>query len=581
MNLAFIKKKKFYIPAIIIILIVGYSFVSASRNKKGPEYQTTNVAREDLRQTVETTGNIESANDLDLHFELSGTLTDLRVKEGDKVKVGQWLANLRLAELNASIAQASANLQQKLAGVNESELAYYKAAVDLSEADLNNTKSSTENSIKVAEAAVQTAENNLKKAEGGETSQIVEDEYKDALAVLQTSIAAADNGLTQADNILGIDNTLSNDSFDDYLAILDSSKLGAANGYYLTVKASRDELRSKVGLASNPQNHLAIDDALQSANKALSQLNTLLGSVNEVLAATPPVGSLTQASLDTLKSTINTTRTSVNTQYSAVITEVQAVANAKNSLTTYTIAYNKSLQDLENARKTAEATVAIKKAGYDQAVANYNNKKNPPRAVDVASYRAAVAQAVANRDKAVMRAPVDGVVGKVNKKKGELVMSSEVVMKVVAPHYEVKVDVPETDVAKLALNDNAEITLDAFGDDTKFKGTVISIDRASTEIQDVVYYRVKVAMEDSDKEIKSGMTANVNILTEERSGVLTVPTRAVLSRDNGDKYVRILENNELKEITVKTGLRADDGKMEILEGVNEGATIVVSVKEAK
>src|SRR3989344_1639224 len=229
MNLAFVKKKKFYLPAIIIVLIVGYSFVSASRNKKGPEYQTTNVTRENLRQTVETTGNIESANDLDLHFELSGTLTDLRVKEGDKVRAGQWLANLRLAELNAAVAQASANLQQKLAGVNESELAYYKAAVDLAEADLNNTKSSTENAIKVAEAAVQTAENNLKKAEGGETSQIVEDEYKDALAVLQTSIATADNGLTQADNILGIDNTLANDSFDDYLAILDSSKLGAAN----------------------------------------------------------------------------------------------------------------------------------------------------------------------------------------------------------------------------------------------------------------------------------------------------------------------------------------------------------------
>ncbi len=581
MNLAFVKKKKFYIPAIIIVLLVGYGFVSASKNNKGPEYQTANVSKEDLRQTVEATGNIESANDLDLHFELSGTLTDVRVKEGDAVKAGDWLANLRLSELNAAVAQASANLQQKLAGANESELAYYEAAVKLAEADLNNTRASTENAVKVAEAATQTAENNLKKAEGGETSQIVEDEYKDALAVLQTTLTALDNGLIQADNILGIDNSLANDSFDDYLSILDSSKINLANTNYLGAKSSRDELKNKVSLASNPQNHQAVDEALRTADRALSQLITLLGSVTDVLIATPPVGTLTQTTLDGYKTAVNTARTSVNTQYSAVIAEVQAVANAKNSLTTYTIAYNKALQDLENARRTAESTVGIKQAAYDQAVANFNNKKNPPRAVDVAAYRAAVAQAVANRDKAIMRAPVDGVIGKVGKKKGELVLSSEVVMKVVAPHYEIKVDVPETDVAKLQLNDPAEITLDAFGDDLKFKGQIVSIDRASTEIQDVVYYRVKVAMEDSDQEIKSGMTANVNILTEERAGVLVVPTRAVLTRENGEKYVRVLENNELKEVTVKTGLRADDGKTEIIEGINEGAAIVISVKETK
>ena len=147
----------------------------------------------------------------------------------------------------------------------------------------------------------------------------------------------------------------------------------------------------------------------------------------------------------------------------------------------------------------------------------------------------------------------------------------------VSPYYEVKVDVPETDVSKLSVGDSAEITLDAFGSDTQFSGKIISIDPASTEIQDVVYYRVRIALDQSDKDARPGMTANVTIVTERRSGALFIPFRAV--RSNGSRYVRVLENGLVREVPITLGMRADEGKVEVLEGLSEGQRVVVSVRK--
>jgi len=150
-------------------------------------------------------------------------------------------------------------------------------------------------------------------------------------------------------------------------------------------------------------------------------------------------------------------------------------------------------------------------------------------------------------------------------------------IELLSPHYETKVDVPETDVVKVKVGDEAEITLDALGSDIKFKGKVLTVDPASTEIQDVVYYKVKVAIEDSGNEtIKPGMTADVLVDTDRRDNVIFIPSRALLTRSGTDeKYVRVLKDGAVEERTVKLGLKADDGKTEVISGLNEGEEIVL------
>ena len=97
-----------------------------------------------------------------------------------------------------------------------------------------------------------------------------------------------------------------------------------------------------------------------------------------------------------------------------------------------------------------------------------------------------------------------------------------------------------------------------------------------------MFYEATVVLADTDiaEEIRSGMSADVTIVTGEAQSALYVSQRAVLEAD-GVKYVRIsLEKaGEFEKRTVTVGMRADDGYLEIRSGVEEGETVILSIKE--
>lgn len=573
-----LKSKKFWIITAVILLAGG--FWGYSRYKKAnqpPDYELATVQKGNLSQTVEATGKIESVNDLSLRFETAGTLDAVNVKEGQTVKTGQVLASLKLSELNAAVAAASANLNQKLAGATKEDIKYYEAAMAAAKAAYEQSKIDAANSVASAEAALETAKNNLKLAEGGENSQIVSHVYEDTVALLLSTLSVLDNTLSQADNILGIDNTLANDSFETLLAITNPGLLPIANNQYSAAKAEKNIARTKILPLTALSSRTDVDAALAEAETALIKMNQLLVAVADVLNATLSGNNLTQTALETKKSTIETTRSAVTTNYTSIINQKQTIADAKNSYSTYKIAYDKALRDLNDAKSLQVTTVATKEAAYNQAVANLQSKTNAPREVDVAYYRAALSQAIANRDKAVLKAPIDGVVTKVNKKRGEFVSMSDVAIQLLSPHYEIEVDIPETDVSKIKVNDQASITLDAFGEDVKFTGKIINIEPASTEVQDVVYYRIRVTLDDTKEDVKPGMTANVAISTATRENILFIPARAVRTGTEG-KFVRVLKNGKEINRPVVLGMKGDNGLTEILEGLKEGEQVIVSIR---
>lgn len=102
----------------------------------------------------------------------------------------------------------------------------------------------------------------------------------------------------------------------------------------------------------------------------------------------------------------------------------------------------------------------------------------------------------------------------------------------------VKAGVSEVDVGKVAVGAPVEVTLDAFPK-AKFTGKVSRIAPAARLDRDVKVYDVEVVLDAQGKELRTGMTANVKILGEKASGVLTVPVEAVFRKDDKDiVYVR-------------------------------------------
>jgi membrane fusion protein, macrolide-specific efflux system len=111
------KKKRF---RLIILLIAGgggyYWYQSRTpKTETGPAYDTAIVERRDLRVTVESTGEIEPRNRLNVKPPIAGRLEELLVDEGDVVKKGQiigWVSSTeRAALLDAALAQSQTELE--------------------------------------------------------------------------------------------------------------------------------------------------------------------------------------------------------------------------------------------------------------------------------------------------------------------------------------------------------------------------------------------------------------------------------------------------------------------------------------
>ncbi len=534
------KKKWVYITGIGALLIGGFVFSNSQKKDQGPVYETARVEKGTLTQTVDATGNVESADELDLRFESSGRIAKIYTEINAQVRAGTLLADLNLSELNARIGEASASVGQ-------------------AQANLSQIKASAQDAITNAEVAVEKAEINLRLSEGGADSQIVRDTYNDAFALIVKIQAAVSNAITQVDNILGIDNEFANDVYESQLSSENPSNLVAARNQYLLATIDQDALDSKANSLSLASSQTEIDASILVADKALNSTKDLLYRVSEVLNASPTVGGLTQALLDGFKTTISTERSTITTQLTALISQRQEIQNAKNSYTTNSVIYAQAKQNLINAKNKAAADIAAYEASIQYS-------------------QASVGAALASRNKSRIVAPISGKVAKIAFKSGEFVTSQDVVVKLVSPRFEVKVDIPETDIVKIATGVSTTVTLDAYGNDVKFTGVVTEIESGETIIQDVVYYNVTVVLEEkTGYQILNGMTADVVFFTESKEDALFIPQRAIRS-EGGLKFVRILENGQVREVEVVTGLRGDDGLIEIISGLEVGQEIVIREK---
>ncbi|HXF48115.1 MAG TPA: efflux RND transporter periplasmic adaptor subunit [Verrucomicrobiae bacterium] len=211
----------------------------------------------------------------------------------------------------------------------------------------------------------------------------------------------------------------------------------------------------------------------------------------------------------------------------------------------------------------AKAQLKLEKANLDQAEQNFNRikplfEKNlasqeqydqsaTQLSVVRARHEAAqhnLEQAEDDLSKTIINSPIDGIVSELRAEKGETVIPGTmnnpgtVIMTVSdLSAIEVEVDVDETDIALVKVDQTAEVSVDAFRD-TTFRGRVIEVGSAALAPgaglgqEQVTNFRVKILLLDKVAGIKPGMTATADIVTAERKNVLAVPIQAVVLRDS-------------------------------------------------
>jgi hypothetical protein len=105
----------------IAAIVVAYTAIGAASRSSGQSTRTTTVRRGVVQSTVSGNGNVQSANQLDLGFETSGTVTHIYVKQGQKVTKGQLLATLDPQSAEVTLDQSRATLQSAEASLAQLE----------------------------------------------------------------------------------------------------------------------------------------------------------------------------------------------------------------------------------------------------------------------------------------------------------------------------------------------------------------------------------------------------------------------------------------------------------------------------
>jgi len=577
-----LKKKSFYIVLVIILaIIVGGILVT--RRDKTPVYTTIVAEKSNLKQEVSVTGTVKAASNVELAFEKPGKVASINVKVGDTVKQGQLLASLTSNDLFAQSSQAAASLESSRALLQN-----YESALLAQQARLDELKRGTRpEEMILAEQTVTSAQNNLADAQVA-----LENAKTKATADLQKQLEVTNAGLSDSINvglyalftITDIQNTYFYESTPEATRLADAkgyavaSLLGGFNGG----RMSSSGLNNLNGGAKALVNTAFQNPTEENINAALTATKTAMQLIRQTFNAVylNPLSPTDISSLNTQKGYVDAQITSIATNENLI--KVQKATNTSTLSTA-----EAAVTTAQNNLQSAQSTLNLKRAGSTPEQIAAQTAQVQSAEANVKSQQAQIKYAQANLGnigaqiaKNNITSPIDGIVVLQEAKVGEIVQSNVTIIKVISDNkFQIEANVAEVDIANIKVGDTASVTLDAFGSDTLFKAQIITVDPAETIVDGVPTYKVTLEFTEENSNIKSGLTANVDILTAEKNDVVNIPQRAII-RNNGDKIVRILRGtNEIQEVKVNTGIRGSNGNIEILDGVNPGDKIIVSTTQ--
>lgn len=321
-------------------------------------------------------------------------------------------------------------------------------------------------------------------------------------------------------------------------------------------------------------------------------------------------------------SAVNQAEASVLQTRASSVNTSQMVGQARSQFELAQATYNRNLK-LYQDKVISAVEFEQAKAQYEGARAQYEAAKASSSGgrYGVQGAQAGLSQARENLRKTTIIAPTSGVISQLNVKLGERVVGTaqmagtEMLTIADMSRLEVRVDVSETDIAKVKIGDTTIIEADAYRN-RKFKGVVSRIDVSSgsggvvqqqVSTDQVTNYTVRIYILPSSYAdlaanisagkfvFKPGMSASVEIQTRRERNVLSVPVNAVTTRDWPDSLKKLHKENpeggseDIRQVVfvydaktkqvnlrdVKTGIQ-DNQYIQITEGLKSGEQVVIA-----
>ncbi|HEV8433661.1 MAG TPA: efflux RND transporter periplasmic adaptor subunit [Thermoanaerobaculia bacterium] len=288
------------------------------------------------------------------------------------------------------------------------------------------------------------------------------------------------------------------------------------------------------------------------------------------------------------------------------LNQAQSLADTKNALSSAQIAYQQAKKNYDQDHALFTVGLLANKQNRDSETAYLSAKQDLEKAQEkyslVEKSGIPIGQSPEKFEGSNVVAPMDGVVLTKDAEIGESITSgvssfnAGTVLFTVADVSKmiVKAGVNEVDIGKIRVGMPVKVTLDAYPK-VAFQGRIDRIAPAVRIDDKVRVFDVEVRLDAQGRELRSGMTANIEVKGERKDKVLTVPVESVFQRDDGE-IVFVKKNLDAKQLEaaaknkkkddkdawktffekrkVVTGL-ADNSHVEIVSGVKAGEELAL------
>jgi HlyD family secretion protein len=510
---------------IIIALIAGgyYSYGKIFPGTVATQYMTAAVQKGTLIVSVSGSGQISALDQVDIKAKTSGDVVYVGVKAGQEVKAGTLLVQIDTRDAAKAVRNA-------------------EIALDSAKLNLEKMKGFTtdEGSIR---GIKEKAQNDLDKAydDGFNTVSNAFLDFPGIMSGLNDLLYGSDKNLVGNSNQWNIDYYVdavkSAVKYDETISSKVSQYRDDANDKYQAAREAYDQAFSDYKSASRYSDDATIDNLINETYETAKTIAEATKSANNLIQFYKD--KLAERSVRS-NSVADSHLSSLNSYTSKTNSYLLSLLSAKNTIQT----------DKENLIGTA----------FDIS----------DQEIKVSQAKNTLTEAQETLADCYIRAPFDGIIAKVNVKKGDTV--SGAVATIITKQRMAEISLNEVDVAKVKVGQKVTLTFDAI-EDLSISGEVAEVDTIGTVTQGVVNYAVKIVFDTQDERVKPGMSVSAAIITDMKQDVLMVSNSAVKSNGNGD-YVEVMADDDSSKIQpVEIGL-SNDTMTEIVNGLNESDKVV-------
>jgi HlyD family secretion protein len=363
-----------------------------------------------------------------------------------------------------------------------------------------------------------------------------------------------------------------------------------SQGKYESAKAQYDIAKSKLDTIKGQTN-----DDLQAAKYKVQQAESQLQNAQINKAQ----DKMKLQDLESAKAAVDQAQTTLKNAHDNSSQDIlrtkdvdiatDAVAQAQTALKN---ARDNSVQDTLKNKDVDAARAALKQAQSNLDTTLANRMQESIKAGDIIQAKSSLSRAKASVTNATTQlgyttitAPSAGVIMKKYVEVGSIVTGGKssnigsgsgvtIVDIADVSKMQVLANIDETDIARIDIGQDVDITIDAYPDEL-FSGKVVKIAPQAIVDQSVTSVPVTVQVSMADKRLKPTMNATCDFVIERKKDVLYVPADAI-KEDSSGTSVSMQENGQIVSRKITIGL-AGSSDIEVTSGLKEGETVITTL----